>query len=126
MDLFAVASQPTEMSFSVRCEATGIEYNGASLNKSFAQRRNLLRPSFHRMLLDILRFYREAPRLLADETSPGPSLGEYLETNRYSAEFINRHIMPLGAAVCQPIRARCSIFQRRCFCASFTITACCR
>jgi predicted NAD/FAD-binding protein len=51
------------------------------------------------MLLDVLRFYREAPRLLADETSPGPSLGEYLETNRYSAGFINRHIMPLGAAV---------------------------
>ena len=99
MNLLHVPSQPTEMSFSVRCEATGLEYNGASLNKLFAQRRNLLRPSFHRMLLDILRFYREAPRLLADESSPGPSLGEYLETNRYSAEFINRHIMPLGAAV---------------------------
>jgi uncharacterized protein len=99
MNCLRVSSQPTEMSFSVRCEATGLEYNGTSLNKLFTQRRNLLRPSFHRMLLDILRFYREAPRLLADETSPGPSLGEYLETNRYSAEFIDLHIMPLGAAV---------------------------
>jgi len=99
MDLLEVASQPTEMSFSVRCEATGIEYNGASLNKTFAQRRNLLRPSFHRMLSDILRFYREAPRLLAVENSTGPSLGEYLESNHYSGEFIKRHIMPLGSAI---------------------------
>jgi len=99
MDRLEVASQPSEMSFSVRCEATGLEYNGRTLNQVFAQRRNLFRPSFHRMLLDILRFYREAPRILADEASPAPSLGEYLESNRYSGEFINRHIMPLGSAV---------------------------
>ena len=60
------ASHPTTMSFSVRCERTGLEYNGTDLNRLFAQRRNLLRPSFYRMVADILRFYREAPALLAD------------------------------------------------------------
>ena len=55
MDELGVDSQPTEMSFSVRCESTGIEYGGNNLNAMFAQRRNLLRPSFHKMIRDILK-----------------------------------------------------------------------
>ena len=62
LDELGVASRPTTMSFSVRDERTGLEYNGHSLNTLFAQRRNLLRPSFYRMLADILRFNREARR----------------------------------------------------------------
>ncbi len=52
------------MSFSVRREDNGLEYNGTSLNALFAQRRNLLRPAFWGMIRDILRFNREAPKLL--------------------------------------------------------------
>jgi predicted NAD/FAD-binding protein len=59
-----VASQPSAMSFSVRNELSGLEYNGTSFNSLFAQRSNLLRPSFHRMIRDILRFNREAPQLM--------------------------------------------------------------
>ena len=59
-----VPSQASVMSFSVRDEHSGLEYNGTSLNTLFAQRRNLLRPSFLRMIRDILRFNREAPALL--------------------------------------------------------------
>ena len=93
-----VKSQPTSMSFSVRDASTGLEYNGTSLNALFSQRRNLLRPSFYRMLKDILRFYREAPDLLCrnDDTT---TLGAYLEDNRYSREFVHQHIIPLGAAI---------------------------
>jgi len=40
-----VAWQPSNMSFSLRCERTGLEYNGTSVNSLFAQRRNALRPS---------------------------------------------------------------------------------
>ena len=58
LDELGVRSQPTSMSFSVRCDAANLEYNGSSLNGLFAQRRNLLRPSFYRMLTDILRFNR--------------------------------------------------------------------
>ena len=72
-----VESQVSDMSFSVKCERTGLEYNGTSLNTLFAQRRNLLRPSFYRMIRDILRFNRESLDLL-DEREPGPSLGSYL------------------------------------------------
>ncbi|MGH8077284.1 MAG: NAD(P)/FAD-dependent oxidoreductase [Lysobacter sp.] len=91
-----VQSQPSPMSFSVRCEQSGLEYNGTSLNSLFAQRRNLLRPSFHRMLRDILRFNREAPRLPA---AADISLGDYLQDRRYSREFIDHYLVPMGAAI---------------------------
>ena len=93
-----VASRPTEMSFSVTCERTGLEYAGNTLNSLFAQRRNIVRPSFHRMLYDVVRFYRRAPALLRG-AGPGPSLREYLHAGRYSREFIDQHIIPMGAAI---------------------------
>ncbi|MBA2487171.1 MAG: FAD-dependent oxidoreductase [Nitrospira sp.] len=98
LDRLGVASQPSDMSFSVRCDQTGLEYNGATLNSLFAQRRNLLRPSFYRMILDILRFNRESLELL-DQPGPGPSLGAYLERNRYSQPFIRHYIVPMGGAI---------------------------
>ena len=98
LDELGVESQASDMSFSVRSETNGLEYNGASLNALFAQRRNLLRPSFYRMLTDILRFNREAPALL-DQPDSTVTLGEYLESNRYSAQFIDHYIVPMGAAI---------------------------
>ena len=56
-----VATQPSEMSFSVSDGRGDFEYNGASANGLFANRANLARPSFHRMVRDLLRFNREAP-----------------------------------------------------------------
>ncbi|NIW23816.1 MAG: FAD-dependent oxidoreductase, partial [Gammaproteobacteria bacterium] len=64
LDRLGVESQPSDMSFSVREERSGFEYAGGSLRGLFAQRRNLLRPRFYRMVCDVLRFYREAPRQL--------------------------------------------------------------
>lgn len=107
LDELGVASQPTTMSFSVRCEQSGLEYNGANLNALFAQRRNLVRPGFHRMVRDILRFYREAPAfLLAGDHSL--TLGDYLARGGYSREFIDWHLLPLGGAVwsTEPSRMR--------------------
>lgn len=98
LDELGVASQASDMSFSVRCERTGLEYNGASLNTLFAQRRNLLRPSFYRMLRDILRFNREAPVLLNDPNST-LTLNDFLHGNGYSREFIEHYIVPMGAAI---------------------------
>jgi len=93
-----VAYQPTEMSFSVKCDRGGLEYNGHSLNTLFAQRRNLVRPSFLRMIREILRFNREAPKSLEDGTADIP-LGDYLQSHRYSAEFRDHYIVPMGAAI---------------------------
>ncbi len=98
LDELGVESQPSEMSFSVRSERNGLEYNGASINALFAQRSNLLRPSFYRMINDILRFNREAPALL-DQPANTITLGEYLDQNRYSKEFVEHYIVPMGAAI---------------------------
>ena len=88
----------SDMSFAVKCERTGLEYNGTSTNALFAQRTNLLRPRFWRMIRDILRFYREAPALLEGEDDR-LTLGEYLRRERYSDAFVEEHLIPMGAAV---------------------------
>lgn len=98
LDELGVASRPSEMSFSVRCERTGLEYSGASLNALFAQRRNLLRPGFYRMLRDILRFNRAAPAVL-DTGAEAMTLNEFLREGGYSREFIEHYILPMGAAI---------------------------
>ena len=90
--------QPSQMSFSVRCERSGLEYNGTNLNSLFAQRSNLARPSFLRMVADILRFNRSAPALLEDPSNAS-SLGDYLTASRYSRYFVDHYIIPMGAAI---------------------------
>lgn len=113
LDALGVASRPSSMSFSVRCETSGLEYNGTTLNTLFAQRRNLLRPSFYRMIRDILRFNREAPALLASGREI--RLGDYLETQGYGREFIDRYIVPMGAAIWSTAPQRMLDFPARFF-----------
>jgi predicted NAD/FAD-binding protein len=98
LDELGVASQESRMSFSVRDERTGLEYNGTSLDTLFAQRRNLLRPSFLGMVRDILRFNREAPALLADGAGE-IALGDYLSAHRYGNAFVEHYVVPMGAAI---------------------------
>lgn len=113
LEKLGVESQPTAMSFSVRNERSGLEYNGTNLDTLFAQRRNLFRPSFHRMIRDILRFNREAPALLdaAHETQ----LGEYLAQHRYSRQFIDDYLIPMGAAIWSTDATRMLAFPARYF-----------
>lgn len=95
-----VRSQPTSMSFSVRCDAADVEYNGSSLNGLFAQRRNFLRPSFYRMLRDVVRFNRDAPELvLSRPATDETTVGEFLGRHRYSREFSEHYLLPMGAAI---------------------------
>jgi predicted NAD/FAD-binding protein len=98
LDELGVESQASDMSFSMRNDNSGLEYKGSTLNTMFAQRRNLLRPSFYRMIRDVLRFEREAPEVL-EQGAEHISLGEFLETRRYSSEFIEHYIVPMGAAI---------------------------
>ena len=93
-----VETQLSSMSFSVRDDAADIEYKGDNLNALFAQRSNLLRWGHYRMLLEILRFYRQSRRLLA-EPAEKLTMGSYLRQQRYSTEFIERHLIPMGAAI---------------------------
>jgi predicted NAD/FAD-binding protein len=113
LDELGVESQPSAMSFSVRNERSGLEYNGTTLNSLFAQRRNLLRPSFHRMIRDILRFNREAPYLI--DSIEEISLGDYLAAGNYSRQFIDDYLIPMGAAIWSTDPARMLAFPARFF-----------
>lgn len=93
-----VALQPTEMGFSVRCDRTGIEYNGSSLSGLFTQRSNLLSPRFYRFLADVMRFNREAPQHL-ESTSEEMTIGNYLREHSYTREFSDWYLIPMGAAI---------------------------
>lgn len=95
-----VRSQATSMSFSVRSDSANLEYNGSSLNGLFAQRQNLVRPSFYRMLADIMRFNREAPeQVLAQASTTETTVGDFLARHRYSREFAELYLLPMGAAI---------------------------
>lgn len=97
-DELGVASQPTKMSFSVHSEASGLQYNAASLDTLFCQRRNLVSPRFIGLVRDLFRFYREAPALLTS-TGPGPTLGDWLAERRYGTAFRDEHLVPMASAL---------------------------
>ena len=93
-----IALRPTTMSFSVRCERCDLEFSGHGLGGLFAQRRNLARPSFARLLLDLGRFFRNA-RTLLDEPGDDLTIGEYLERGGYGRALTDHFLAPMGAAI---------------------------
>lgn len=100
MDELGVQSQKADMSFSVKCQRTGLEYNGTNFNRLFAQRSNALKPSFWRMLRDIRRFNSDAQALLQhSEQAAMQSLGDFLNTGGYAPELRDHYILPMGAAI---------------------------
>ncbi len=98
LESVGVATQSAPMSFSVSDARGDLEYNGSSANGLFANRANLVSPSFHRMVRDLLRFNREAPALVG-LNGAGPSLGEFLDEGGYSQVFVDRLLVPQASAV---------------------------
>lgn len=98
LDHLGLSGLATEMSFSVRCEASGIEYCGTNLNTFFAQRVNVLRPSFYRFLWDFRRFERQAMAEL-EKSAENQTVGEFFARNKYSDAFYRRYFLPMGAAI---------------------------
>ena len=96
--LLGVAERDSDMSFSVRCLRTGLEYQGSSLGGLFAQRRNLLRPRFYRMLLGVLSFNRKALELV-DREDDTATLGEFLDRHGFGKEFTDYYLTPMGASI---------------------------
>ncbi len=93
-----VASQPTDMSFSVRCDQTDVEYSGGSFRGLFAQKRNLMRPRFWGMLRDLMRFHREADEALA-RSDDDLTVREFVRREAYSEEFVQRFLVPMGCSL---------------------------
>lgn len=96
MDSIGVEYQPTEMSFSVRNDAINLEYNGNTINTLFAQRSNLIRPSFLRMVSDIVRFNKEVKNAAKNESL---TIGEFLANQKYSKLFKDNYLLPMISAI---------------------------
>ncbi len=94
-----VPIKPTSMSFSVRHADTGLEFAGSSLNHIFAQRRNLLRPRFWRLLSAISRFNAEAVTALDDPATQDETLGDYVQRRGYGRDFFDLYLVPMSSAV---------------------------
>ncbi len=121
LDKLGVATKPSEMSFSYTDSFTGLEWKGSSLNTIFAQRRNLMRPRFLRMLWHIVTFNRSLRRMLDDELSTTISIGELLRQRSWGREFRDWYLVPMGAAIWSanpesfldmPARTFAEFFQR--------------
>ena len=100
MDKLGVASEDSDMSFSVDSPANGLQYNGTSLNTLFAQRRNLANLPFLKMIREILRFNRQTRAdLEAGTLDDTQTLGDYLDRHGFSRYFRNYYIVPMGSAI---------------------------
>ena len=98
LDSLNVDSVESEMSFSVRCERTGLEYSGTNLNTLFSQRKNIFSPSFIGLLRDILRFNQSSVQFLAEGGSE-ITLGEFLRQGGFGKKLIDYYVVPMGAAI---------------------------
>ncbi|MDA1184795.1 MAG: FAD-dependent oxidoreductase [Acidobacteria bacterium] len=98
-DELGVETQDSDMSFAVACRRTGLEYSSRGVGGFFAQRRNLISPSHLALLRDILRFNREAPRLLDAPDADRQTLGEFLESRHFGDLFTRRYLLPMASAI---------------------------
>ncbi len=98
-ETLGIDTQPSDMSFSVVDERSGLEYAGPAVASLFAQRRNLLRPDFLRMLRDVVRFHRAGQALLANPPALSYTLADLLEDGRWSRSFIEWYLLPLGSSI---------------------------
>jgi predicted NAD/FAD-binding protein len=95
-----VDSQHTTMSFAVSAPQANLEYNGNNLRTLFAQKRNLLRPSFWRMLRDIVRFNKIAKAMLAaNDVDLDLPIDQFLAKHKFGKELRDHYLLPMGAAI---------------------------
>lgn len=94
-----VETKPSEMSFSVQHLPEGLEYNGMGINKVFAQRKNLVRPRFYRLLFQILRFFKLAQEALADPATRELTVREFTEHHGLGRDFLDFYLVPMSSAV---------------------------
>ena len=99
MNKLNVKIQPTEMSFSVRNNAMNLEYNGHNLSTLFSQRRNFFRPSFYRLVRQILRFNKVSKLAIEERKITDITLDEFVSQHRFSSVFRENYLLPMVAAI---------------------------
>ncbi len=99
MNDIGVEGNPSQMSFSVRNDGNGLEYNGHTIPTLFAQKRNWLNPKFYRFIAEILRFNKLAKLGAQQELAQTQTLGDFLSEHQFSDYFCENYILPMGAAI---------------------------
>ena len=95
-----IGKQESEMSFAVHNCQTGLEYNGNNLDTLFVQRRNIFRPKFWQLIMQILKFNKLCKQAYSDDQfNEQLTLGEFLDANGFNEYFSNHYILPMGAAI---------------------------
>ena len=89
--------EKSDMSFSVSLRNTLFEYCGKGLNGIFANRSNLFNPKFLRMFYDIIKFYKKCDS--SEKFNENLTLGNFLEKEKLSKEFIDYHLIPMVSAI---------------------------
>ncbi len=115
MDEIGVEGRPSQMSFSVRNDSTGLEYNGHTISTLFAQKRNWLNPKFYAFIFEILRFNKEVKQIANEEPGADVTLGEFLSSRGFSDYFCQNYILPMGAAIWSSTLADMRAFPLRFF-----------
>ena len=110
-----VRSAASDMSFAVSLHGGALEYSGTSLAGLLAQPANLMRPRFWRMLADLRRFYASSARYRAQAARDDLTLGELLTRHRYSAAFLEDHLLPMAGAIWSASTAQMAAYPARAF-----------
>jgi predicted NAD/FAD-binding protein len=95
-----VATRPTEMSMSIRCDGCGLAYvGGRGADGIFAQRRRIADPRFLRMLTEVHRFQRAARQHLREAPQSLETYGAFLRRLRFGEHFVHHYALPVVACV---------------------------
>jgi uncharacterized protein len=118
-----VATKPTDMSFSVQHQPSGLEYNGGNVGLLFGQRKNIFSLRHWRLLLAIDRFNKEAVPALENGRYREHTLRQYVDARGYGDDLLNRYLVPMAGAVWSTPPDRMLDFLRRRSCGFGIITA---
>jgi uncharacterized protein len=94
-----VATQPSSMSMSVRCDGCGLQYAGQRGLPGLAADLSRGRGRYLRMLAEVPRFHRAARRVLDHGDHVGQTLADFLRTGAFSRYFTAHFALPMVAAV---------------------------
>ncbi len=92
-----IAIEKSDMSFSVSVEKSSFEYCGRGLGGIFSNKSNLFNFKFLKMFFDIIKFYKKCDNIT--NTHEEITLGDYLNNENLSKEFINYHLIPMVSAI---------------------------
>ena len=115
LSLLGVEKEATDMSFSYYCPETGFSYASRNLNTIFAQRINLLRPSFWKFLYGMLRFLRCARHAYYSNDIGDVTVGQFLSEKRFSHDVKERFVIPMAAAIWSAPDAKMAEFPMQTF-----------